>query len=200
MRQVEPADRDAGDEQRQAQTSPLAAPSPPAQARPRLRLRPATPRHLPQVCELFGALHAYNATFDKHFELSDDWRTYVAEALTRAHDQPDSLWVLAWDGREAVGLLIAETHFDPPIFRRRYWLELSALYVRPSHRRYGVARRLVDHLLDWARAREFDTVQLYVSAANSGARAFYAREGFEVLQEIWRKRIAPAAPSPDTES
>ena len=169
-------------------------------ARPRLRIRAATARDLPQVSELFGALHAFNATFDKHFELSDDWRTYVAEALTRAHDQPDSLWVLAWDRREAIGLLIAETHFDPPIFRRRYWLELSALYVRPSHRRYGVARRLVDHLLDWARARELDTVQLYVSAANSGARAFYAREGFEVLQEIWRKRIAPAAPSPDTES
>ena len=166
--------------------------SAPAQSRPRLRIRPATLRDLPQVRELFGALHAYNATFDKHFELSDDWPTHLAEALRRARDEPDSLWVLAWDGREAVGLLIAECHFDPPIFRRRYWLELSALYVRPSHRRHGVAKRLLDHLLEWARERGFETVQLYVSAANVGARAFYAREGFEVLQEIWRKQLPPA--------
>ena len=156
---------------------------------PRIRLKPVTPRDLPHVAELFGALHAFNATFDKHFELADDWATHLAEVFTRSRDQPDSLWVLAWDGREAVGMIVAETHFDPPIFRRRYWLELSALYVKPSHRRFGVARRLVDHLLDWARERNFDTVQLYVSAANTGARDFYAREGFTVLQEIWRKRI-----------
>jgi GNAT superfamily N-acetyltransferase len=156
---------------------------------PRIRLKPVTPRDLPHVAELFGALHAFNATFDKHFELADDWPTHLAEVFTRSRDQPDSLWVLAWDGREAVGMIVAETHFDPPIFRRRYWLELSALYVKPSHRRFGVARRLVDHLLDWARERSFDTVQLYVSAANTGARDFYAREGFTVLQEIWRKRI-----------
>ena len=161
-------------------------------AQPNIQLRPVTPRDLPQVSELFGALHAFNATFDKHFELGDEWPTHLAEALSRSFDQPDALWVLAWDGDQAVGMLLAETHFDPPIFRRRYWLELSALYVKPSHRRHGVARLLVDHLVAWAHERKFDTVQLYVSAGNTGARDFYAREGFTVLQEIWRKRL-PAA-------
>src|SRR5437868_9241562 len=139
---------------------------PPAGARPRIEIRPVTAGDLPQVSELFGALHAYNATFDKAFELSDEWPAHLAEALGRAVDQPDALWVLAWDGDEAVGLLIAETHLEPPIFRRRYWLELSALYVRPSHRRYGVARQLVDYLTAWAEARGLDAIQLYVSAAN----------------------------------
>jgi ribosomal protein S18 acetylase RimI-like enzyme len=170
----------AGPEKRPGSTSP---------AQPNIALRPATADDLPQVTELFGALHAYNATFDKHFELGDEWRTQLAETFGRSYDRPDALWVLAWDGDEAVGMLIAETHFDPPIFRRRYWLELSALYVKPSHRRHGVARLLVDHLTAWARERKFDAIQLYVSAGNSGARDFYAREGFTVLQEIWRKRL-----------
>jgi GNAT superfamily N-acetyltransferase len=156
-----------------------------------LQIRPATPRDLPQVRELFGALHAYNATFDPQFELSDDWATYLAEAFDRAHDQPDALWALAWDGDEAVGLVIGETHVDPPIFRRRCWLELSALYVRPSHRRHGVARQLVDHLLAWARAQGFPSVALYVSAANEDARAFYARHDFVPIQEIWRRTLPP---------
>jgi ribosomal protein S18 acetylase RimI-like enzyme len=165
-------------------------------ARPRIEIRPVTLDDLPRVSELFGALHAYNATFDKAFELSDEWPAHLTEALTRALDQPDALWVLAWDRDEAVGLLIAETHLEPPIFRRRYWLELSALYVRPSHRRYGVARQLVDHLTAWAEARGLDAIQLYVSAANAGARDFYARQGFTVLQEIWRKRLAPDGATP----
>jgi hypothetical protein len=33
-----------------------------------------------------------------------------------------------------------------------------------------------------------------VTAANVDARAFYSRNGYHVLQEIWRKRIAPADP------
>jgi ribosomal protein S18 acetylase RimI-like enzyme len=162
------------------------------EVQPSVTIRPVTRDELPRVAELFGGLHAYNATFDKAFELSDEWPAHLAEALNRAVGQPDALWVLAWDGDEAVGLLIAETHLEPPIFRRRYWLELSALYVRPSHRRYGVARQLVDHLSAWAEARGLDAIQLYVSAANTGARDFYARQGFTVLQEIWRKRLPPA--------
>ena len=158
-----------------------------------MEIRPATLRDLPRVAELFGALHAYNATFDPHFELSADWATYLEETLTRTHDEPDWLWALAWDGDEAVGLVVGQTHFDPPVFRRRRWCELSALYVRESHRRYGVARGLVEHFLAWARERDFDTVQLYVSAANTGAKDFYARNGFHVLQEIWR---APVPPEP----
>jgi ribosomal protein S18 acetylase RimI-like enzyme len=167
-----------------------------AAAVPAIEVRPVTLDDLPRVSELFGGLHAYNATFDKAFELSDEWPAHLAEALTRAVELPDALWVLAWDGAEAVGLLIAETHLEPPIFRRRYWLELSALFVRPSHRRYGVARLLVDHLAVWAEARGLDAIQLYVSAANVGARDFYAGQGFTVLQEIWRKRLSPVAVPP----
>jgi ribosomal protein S18 acetylase RimI-like enzyme len=164
-----------------------------------IAIRPATLDDLPRVSELFGALHAFNATFDPAFQLSDEWPTYLEEAFRRAVELPDALWILACDGDEAVGLLIAETHQEPPIFRRRYWLELSALYVQPSHRRYGVARLLVDHLATWAEARGLDAIQLYVSAANVGARDFYARQGFAVLQEIWRKRLSPGAPSPPAE-
>lgn len=160
---------------------------------PAIRLARATPADFPQVAELFEALHTFNASLEPDFALGDDWRSYLAERLARAQEeQDDSVWVLAWDGEEAVGLLIGETHYEPPVFRRRRWLELSALYVRPSHRRHGVARLLVDYLMEWARAHGFPSVQLYVTASNTGARAFYAREGFTVLQEIWRKPVPPA--------
>jgi GNAT superfamily N-acetyltransferase len=158
-----------------------------------LEIRPATARDFPQVVELFGALHAYNATFDPQFELADDWATYLAETFERSHRAPEALWALAWDGDQAVGLVVAETHLDPPLFRRRRWLELSALYVRPTHRRHGVARELVEHLLAWARERDFPSVALYVSAGNDAARAFYARNDFVPIQEIWRRTIAPGS-------
>src|SRR5436190_2080564 len=88
--------------------------------------------------------------------------------------------------------IVREHHVDPPIFGGQPWFELSALYVAPSHRRAGVARLLTEHLEAWARAHGYDTVQLYVSAANHSARDFYARQGYAPLQEIWRKELPPA--------
>ncbi|HEY7063705.1 MAG TPA: GNAT family N-acetyltransferase [Chloroflexota bacterium] len=192
------APQNGGASSGQARAHGQHGPADTAPAQPRIEIRRATPDDLPRVSQLFGALHAFNATFDPAFALSDEWPTYLAEAFGRAHDQPDALWILAWDGAEAVGLLIAETHLEPPIFRRRHWLELSALFVQPSYRRYGVARQLADYLADWARTQGLDAIQLYVSAGNTGARDFYARQGYTVLQEIWRKRLEPGpAPAPD---
>jgi len=156
---------------------------------PDVRILPITPQDLPRAAELFHALHTFNATFDPRFTLADDWPTHLRAAYERTRDDPDTLWTLAWHGEEAVGLLLAQAHLDPPIFRHRRWLELSALYVEPSYRRHGVARLLVEYLQAWARQRGFDAIQLYVSAANTGARQFYARQGFELLQEIWRYRL-----------
>jgi len=154
-----------------------------------LRIRPATPGDLPRVRDLFGALHAYNATFGSHFQLSPNWPALLEERFARTVDASDHLWALAWDDDEAVGLIVGEHHDDPPIFGGRPWFELSSLFVRPSHRRHGVAHLLVEYFEAWARAHGYDTVQLYVSAANADARAFYARQGYAPAQEIWRKEL-----------
>ena len=157
-----------------------------------MRIRPATLGDLPRVQELFGALHAYNSSLAPEFQLSADWPALFAETFRRTVDAPDHLWALAWDGDEAVGLIVGEHHVDPPIFGGHPWFELSALYVAPSHRRAGVARLLTEHLEAWARAHGYDIVQLYVSAANRSARDFYGRQGYAPLQEIWRKELPPA--------
>lgn len=174
--------------------------SAPARSDAHLSIRPATATDLPRVAALFEALHRFNATFDAAFALDDDWYPHLAAAFARGQDDPNALWVLAWDGDEAVGLLVGERHDESPLFRRRHWVELSALYVQSSHRRYGVAGRLVARLEEWVRERGQDTVQLYVSAANVEAQGFYARQGYEPIQEIWRKRLGDRATAPPSDA
>lgn len=50
--------------------------------------------------------------------------------------------------------------------------------VRPSHRRRGIARLMVRHLLDLADAHGVERVLLEVRADDEGAQALYAAEGF----------------------
>lgn len=64
-----------------------------------------------------------------------------------------------------------------------YWLvhdevHLLNLATHPSWRRRGIATRLIEHLIDFARAHQCRYITLEVRASNHGARALYAAHGF----------------------
>jgi RimJ/RimL family protein N-acetyltransferase len=61
--------------------------------------------------------------------------------------------------------------------KERHKAMLWGVYVRPAARGTGLARRLVDAVLDHARGR-VEIVQLTVTVGNEAARRLYARAGF----------------------
>ena len=140
------------------------------------------------VCRLFGRLHSYNALLDAHFALSDAWETILREEFMKTVNHPVRKWLLVKDGDEAVALLITGVDTDSPLFRHRQWVEVQALYVADSHRRMGIARRLLDQAYAWAESLNLPRVQLYVTASNDRARSVYEDEGFAVTQAIMRKK------------
>ncbi|MCA9907585.1 MAG: GNAT family N-acetyltransferase [Anaerolineae bacterium] len=154
-----------------------------------LRLVPAQIGDCDAVLALFGALHSYNASLDPHFALSDDWQTILRSQFCATHDDPDMLWLLVKDGDRPVGLLIAGVHTDSPLFRHGQWVEVQALYVADSHRRRGIAGRLLDSVYAWAEARHLPRVQLYVTASNVRAQSVYEADGFRASQAIMRKSL-----------
>lgn len=55
---------------------------------------------------------------------------------------------------------------------------LTSLWVEPSARGRGVARILVDCVLDWAKESGYENVVLWVVGGNFGAERLYERRGF----------------------
>jgi ribosomal protein S18 acetylase RimI-like enzyme len=141
------------------------------------------------VVELFGALHAYNASLDPHFALADEWDTLLRCEFAETCQNPDKLWLLVKNIDQAVGLLIAGIHTDSPLFRYRRWVEVEALYVSPSHRRMGAAHELLNCAYDWAEVKGLPRVQLFVTASNVRAQSVYTEQGFTVTQAIMRKSL-----------
>ncbi len=78
--------------------------------------------------------------------------------------------VVAEDDGEVVGYAVTRRVDDV--------VDLQRIAVAPTHRRSGVARALLAALRTEGRADGGHRMLLEVSAANAGARAFYAREGF----------------------
>lgn len=67
---------------------------------------------------------------------------------------------------------------------------LVGMYVRPSARRAGVGRRLVETIIEFARHR-VELIQLAVVSDNEQARRLYERLGFEELASETSVQICP---------
>ncbi len=63
-----------------------------------------------------------------------------------------------------------------------HWL--YGMYVTPSERGTGIATRLVDAVVEWARARGATQLHLHVTGSVSRARAFYEKVGFVATGEV----------------
>jgi ribosomal protein S18 acetylase RimI-like enzyme len=85
----------------------------------------------------------------------------------------------AFAGDALVGAVALRFEARP---RTRHKATLLGLYVVPAHRGRGLARQLVEALLQAARQRTgVALVQLTVTTTNTGALACYRRCGFEIF-------------------
>ena len=109
--------------------------------------------------------------------------TYAAEAA-----QPDSYWeeraassaagleraiFLAFEGEEVIGLAGGWRETAGGV-----GVDLVSMWTAPAARRSGVARRLVEAVVEWARDTEATAVNLWVTRGNDPAQRLYESMGF----------------------
>jgi GNAT superfamily N-acetyltransferase len=140
-------------------------------------LRPAGRGDLPACLEMFHQLNRLQAP----------WRVFpprdgLAEEMEGKYDatlaDPDAVLLVAVDRGEVVGMAAGHIH-RPSSFSAELAVELSSVYVRPSHRRQGVARALTAEVARFARSRGVARITLKTFAQNEEAVEAWARMGFE---------------------
>ncbi|HEX8037063.1 MAG TPA: GNAT family N-acetyltransferase [Ktedonobacterales bacterium] len=154
-------------------------------------IRPVQHADVAALKVLFRKLHAFNATLDPRFALSERWETYfdatIAEAL-----RGEALCLIACrpGTDQPYGFVVATVHHDSDMWRYHEWVEVEALYVDDAWRGCGLAEVLLTRACDWAESIGQSAVQLYVTASNEHAIRFYQHEGFGETQAVMRKVLA----------
>lgn len=97
------------------------------------------------------------------------WK-YDTVRVLRAIRQRDTVTLVACEGGEVLGFAIMEFGDDRA--------HLVLLAVRPTQRRGGIGRRLLEWLLESAQTAGIISVHLELRAQNEAARAFYRAMGF----------------------
>ena len=99
---------------------------------------------------------------------------------------PEITFWTAWSGDSLVGCAaLKELSADHG--------EIKSMHTAREHRGRGVAARLLQHLLDEARARSYRRVSLETGTVDAfaPARALYARFGFQACPPFAQYRVDP---------
>jgi [ribosomal protein S18]-alanine N-acetyltransferase len=128
-------------------------------------IRPATPADVDAITRL------------ERDNLGDDAWSPVLVAEGVAGELPTVHYLVAEDGEEVVGHAVVSVVAEIS--------ELQRIAVDATHRRRGLATRLLEEVVDLVLREGADRLLLEVREDNAGAIAFYAARGFV---EIDRRR------------
>ena len=103
----------------------------------------------------------------------------VHESLGETTDSSCWCWVARDEAGDAVGVIVGQLQWSLKFSGRAIWIE--ELYVAPSARRQGIARRLVERLLDEATELGIKGVDIEAYRGNTPAAILYRSLGFHRL-------------------
>lgn len=149
-------------------------------------IEPADSRDLPALAALLGELFAREHDF-----VPDPEKQARALRLILAHPEKGRLFVVRVGGK-TVGM--ANALFTISTAEGGHVVLLEDVILSARYRGQGLGRRLVEHMMEWARGQGFLRVTLLTDGDNHGAQRFYERLGFarsEML--VLRRRLGGVA-------
>ncbi len=123
------------------------------------------------LAELLAILFAQEADF-----AADRARQERALRLIIGNPETGAIFIVR-NGSVAVGMVSLLFTVSTSEGGPACWLEDMVLH--PDWRGGGLGTRLLQHAIDWARARGFTRISLLTDKTNEGAIRFYRRQGFE---------------------
>ena len=149
-------------------------------------LRPAVAADAPVIERV--ARDGFVATFGTERYSEADLREFFDASMSAARyaaaADDAELWLeVAEENGAIAGFALAAPSTQGVAGAARPW-ELKQLYLAPSLQGRGVADAMLGHVIDNARRRGCDAVELSVFSENHRAQRFYARHGFAEVAKI----------------
>ncbi len=147
-----------------------------------LTIREGTPQDLPRLLELYGDYHKGLLDVGMNYDLNEEQLPRVMENRLRSRL---ILTAVAEDAAgELQGFVFCSILRLAPEYLCRGQASvgyLNDLYVAPSARHQGLARRLTAYAEQWLRSQEVSVMELQVLGQNQKAREFWKQQGMEPI-------------------
>jgi GNAT superfamily N-acetyltransferase len=146
---------------------------------------PETKQDLQHARELVSEyLHWAALRLGEEYDIPVDIEALVEETMTEMFQQPGSHVVLAYEGTEPVGMGCLRVIGDE-------MGEIKRMYTRPASRRRGIAREVLECLLQEARLMGYTTIRVDTAKFMKPAQSLYRSSGFREIAECPESEIPP---------
>ena len=153
-----------------------------------ITIRPATIEDVEAVSELLMELLRMHRSFGKLYAVKKDAKKIAQGWLKKAPRRRIQKLLVAEKDGKIVGYLWARVKRRPTIFINTTIGEISDLYVHDDHRNIGVAKKLIEAVLDWFREKKIEYVEAFVATDNMVAEKAWKSFKFkEYSKKLYRK-------------
>ncbi len=134
---------------------------------------------IPAVVELCMEVEEQH---ERYWKLRWERRSGLAEGylgwLSHRLEEPGMLIQVAREGGVVVGMILVTIQKEVPIYTYSEFALIQDMAVRASHRRRGIAQRLLADAAEWTKGQGLNQLRLMVAEMNPGARAAFEKAGF----------------------
>ena len=150
-----------------------------------INIREAVINDYESLCEVYAEL-------DEHHRLShpelfikpDDYaraKEYISEAI---NDSNKALFVAVVNSKVVA---FAESYIQKssnfPVIKKREWVQLDNIAVKREYQNYHIGSLLLKRVVEWAKSKQINRIELKVYSFNNGAIEFYSGKGFKDLNK-----------------
>jgi ribosomal protein S18 acetylase RimI-like enzyme len=157
-------------------------------------IRPVGPADEAAIARLWQALSDYHTQLDPRLPVptADAAQNYAAR-LIETHGDPYTRTLVAEVDHQVVGYLLgAVIDLQADLFEYEETGFIADVFVEPTYRRQGIARRLVDAINVWFAEKDVRHVEWQVATANAEAVRFWESVGGSSLTIRMRANLPRA--------
>jgi ribosomal protein S18 acetylase RimI-like enzyme len=150
-----------------------------------IRIREATVADAEIIADIsrqtfYDAFAAENSKADMDKFMNE---TFTRQKLMEEVGMPGNIFLLAYDGDEAVGYARLRETANQLLLEGGTALEIARIYAMQNSIGKGVGKALMQRCIDIARQKNFQLIWLGVWEKNAKAITFYTKWGFEKFSE-----------------
>lgn len=149
---------------------------------------PVSGEELERAAKFLVRFYRVNEEFDPLYTVVDDPEPVARQLIQRYSEEENSVLLVALSEGRMVGLIHGEVRHNP-MLRASPLGVMMELYVHPSYRRRGVARRLIEEAAKKLREKGAKAIAAEFPYLNEIAVSFYKDLGFRPLTSVYIKEL-----------
>ncbi|HYF81953.1 MAG TPA: GNAT family N-acetyltransferase [Clostridia bacterium] len=150
-----------------------------------IKIREAIIDDYEDLCKIYAELDEHHRLNHPELFIKPDDYARAKEYISEIIDDINKALFVAELGSEIIGFaecyILKSSSF--PVIKKREWIQLDNIAVRRNYQNCHIGSLLLQKVVEWAKFKEIDRVELKVYSFNKNAIEFYSGKGFKELNK-----------------